>query len=145
MDIDGLRRKAEAGSVVAQTILGICYLDGLDVEQDYHAAFQLLSSASKHGVSRARVNLARMYREGLGIRRNFAQAIQLYEAAAKAGEFLAQIELARIYSRGVSVTPDLDSARRWYQAAVAQEQTIGSCPELVEARAFLSKSQSADG
>jgi TPR repeat protein len=45
MDIEDLRRWAEAGSPSAQTILGISYLHGYDVVVDYSEAFKLLSAA----------------------------------------------------------------------------------------------------
>src|SRR2546426_463005 len=96
MNIPDLQREAESGSVVAQSILGACYLYGIDVEVDYEQAFRLLSASASAGASRSIVNLARMHAEGLGIPRNLPEAIRLYEVAAKAGEFLAQIELGRI-------------------------------------------------
>src|SRR5579862_5891934 len=71
MDIRDLRRKADSGSPVARSILGICYLCGIDVQIDYKEAFQLLASA---GTSRAVVNLARMYAEGLGVPKNTPEA-----------------------------------------------------------------------
>jgi len=40
MNIPKLSQEAEAGSCVAQSILGTCYLDGIDVEIDYGKAFQ---------------------------------------------------------------------------------------------------------
>ena len=83
--IEDLRKSAEAGSNVAQTILGVCYLDGIDTDVNYPEAFRLLSMA---GTSRAVVNLARMYAEGRGIPQDGATAARLYESAAKAGELV---------------------------------------------------------
>ena|SRR5437879_7243375 len=60
MNISDLRQKAQRGSVVAQTILGTCYLDGIDVEVDHKEAFRLLSAAADQGAPRAKMNLARM-------------------------------------------------------------------------------------
>ncbi|MGZ4828201.1 MAG: tetratricopeptide repeat protein [Candidatus Angelobacter sp.] len=137
MDISDLRKKAGSGSVVAQSILGICYLDGTEVEVNYPEAFRFLSAAAEKGASRAIANLARMHAEGLGIPKNVPEAIHLFERAAKAGEFLAQIELARIYSRGVSVPVDRVAALRWYSAAVTQENKISDCEELQEAKAYV--------
>jgi TPR repeat protein len=77
MDILDLRHKAASGSVVAQTILGTCYLDGIDVEFNYKEAFRLLSTAAHQGSPRAKMNLARMHAEGLGISKNPQEAIQL--------------------------------------------------------------------
>ena len=39
MNIASLRQDADSGSVVAQTTLGICYLEGIDVEMDYRKHF----------------------------------------------------------------------------------------------------------
>ena len=110
MNIAELRQKAESGSVVAQTILGTCYRDGIDVEVDYAEAFRFLFAASEAGVSRAMANLAMIYAHGLGIPKDMVEAIRLYEAAATRGEFLAQIELARIHSRGTDAPVDRDLA-----------------------------------
>ena len=70
MDISKLRQKAESGSVVAQTVLGTCYLEGIDVPMDYSEAFRLLSGAAEQGAPRASCNLARMYKDGLGVSQN---------------------------------------------------------------------------
>jgi TPR repeat protein len=139
MDIDDLRRKAESGSPVAQTVLGTCYLDGIDVEVDHKEAFRLLSAATEQGASRAMANLAYMYAEGLGTAKNLPEAIRLYESAAESGEFLAQVELGRIYSRGMGVPANLGAARKWYSAAAAQEASVGDCEELQEAKAYVTK------
>jgi TPR repeat protein len=135
MDITKLLQEAESGSVVAQGILGICYLEGIDVDVNFGEAFRLLSAASNRGAPRPRVYLARMYAEGLGTAKNPVEAVRLYEAAAVAGEFFAQIELGSIYSQGLVVAANADAALRWYSAAAA----LGGedCPELCEAKAYV--------
>lgn len=74
MDIEGLKRRADAGSCVAQTILGISYLYGYDVVVDCKEAFRLLSAA---GTSRAVPNLGIMNARGLGVSQNLPDAIPL--------------------------------------------------------------------
>jgi RHS repeat-associated protein len=49
MNIPDLRQKAESGSAVAQTILGIWYLEGVEVEVNHQEAFRLLSAAAAQG------------------------------------------------------------------------------------------------
>lgn len=137
MNIPDLHRKAEDGSVVAQTVLGICYLDGIGVEVNYEEAFRLLSAAAHRRAPRAMANLARMYAQGLGVSQNLSEAIRLYRAAAEAGEFGAQIQLARMYSQGIGVSPNPRAARDWYSRAVAQEESISECDELQEAKNYL--------
>jgi uncharacterized protein len=136
MDIRELHQKAESGSTVAQCVLGICYLDGIEVQVDYQKALRFLSSAANQGASRAVLNLARMHAEGLGIPKDPHEAIRLYESIGEV-EFLAAIELGRIYSRGVGVAVDKVNASRWYSAAVAQEDRVADCDELREAKAYL--------
>jgi TPR repeat protein len=138
MNILELHQKAEAGSIVAQTVLGVYYLEGIEVPHDYQKAFRYLSAAAKRGASRAVLNLARMYAEGLGVPKDPDEAVRLYEAIGQV-EFLAAIELGRIYSRGLTVPVDETKAARWYSAAVAQESNVADCDELREARAYLEK------
>lgn len=138
MNIAELRQKAESGNVAAQSVLGICYLDGIDVQVDYAQAFRLLSSAANRGSPRAATALARMYAEALGVPQNLREAVRLYEFAARAGEFLAQIELGRIYSRGPEEFIDPHAALRWYSTAVAQERNVANCDkEIQEAKQYL--------
>jgi uncharacterized protein len=146
MNIQELRRRADSGSRVDQSVLGLCYLYGVDVQVDYQEAFRLLSLAR---TSRALVNLARMYAEGLGLPKNMAEAIRLYKAVGKS-EFRAQLELGRIYSRGLGVPTDPVEALRWYSAAAARADDdcvgdpinaafVGSATleEVQEAKAFV--------
>jgi TPR repeat protein len=142
VDIDALRDKAARGSTSAQSILGIYYLNGLEVAPDYQEALRLLSLASGKGAPRARLNLARIYQEGLGIEKDIPKAIHLYKQAADAGEFLAQIALGRIYSRGGPVLIDADAAFKSYSAAAAQ-QGVAECPEMQEAKDYVAAFQRA--
>ena len=139
MNISRLLQEAEGGSCVAQSILGICYLDGINVEVDYGKAFQLLSAASGQGASRAVANLARMYAEGLGLPKDMSQAVRLYEKAAGAGDFFAMIELGRIYSRGADFPTDLDAALKWYSIASVQEDIDVDCEEREEAKIYVAR------
>lgn len=146
MNIQKLRRGADSGNRVDQSVLGLCYLYGVDVQVDYEEAFRLLSLA---GTSRAVANLARMYAEGLGIAKDMAEAIRLYKAVGRS-EFRAQLELGRIYSRGLGVPVDPVEAFRWYSAAAAREDAdclddpinaafvgSGTFEEVQEAKAYV--------
>src|ERR1035438_4012727 len=133
MDIGELRKKAELGSCVAQSVLGIGYLEGIDVEVNYQKAFRFLSAAANQGASRAVLNLARMYAEGLGVRKDVIEAVRLCESVSNA-ECLALIALGRFYSRGTEVPADSGEALRWYSAAVGWEGRVGDCEEIEEIR-----------
>jgi TPR repeat protein len=150
MNIQELRKQADSGSRVNQSVLGLCYLYGVDVQIDYQEAFRLLSLA---GTSRAVANLARMHAEGLGLPKNMAEAIRLYKAVGKS-EFRAQLELGRIYSRGLGVPTDTVEALRWYSAAAAREDDdcvddpitaafvgSGTSEEIHEAKAYVASAK----
>jgi TPR repeat protein len=123
MNIADLKREAESGSIVAQSILGICYLYGRGVRVNHKEAFRLLSAATEKRASRAVLNLARMYAEGLGIPQDLAEAIRLYEAVAKV-EIRARLELGRIYSRGMGVAANSKKAHTHYSEVAAREGAV---------------------
>lgn len=138
-DIAALKRKAEEGSLVAQTILGFHFLKGIDVQVDYAEARRLLSMAAGQGASRAQLALGQMYAQGLGVPVDFVQAKNLFSLAAKRGEMLAQVELGRMYSRGIGVAADEKLALNWYAAAAEQEDRVLDCEEMHEAKAYVAK------
>jgi TPR repeat protein len=137
MNIPDLRQKAESGNVAAESILGICYLDGVEMQVDYALALRFLSAAAAKGASRAMVGLARMHAEGLGIPKDLAQSLRLYRAAAERGEFVAQIELGRIFSRGLGTAVAPEEAFRWYSAAAVQEDRVQDGDDIQEAKAYV--------
>ena len=124
MNIQELRKEAESGNVVAQGILGLCYLYGRQVDVNYPEALRLLSIAKDNGASRAVVNLARMHADGLGVPQDLTKAIRFYNAVEEV-EVRAQLELARIYARGFGVPPDPGRALRLYSI-------IAKCEDGVE-------------
>jgi TPR repeat protein len=136
-DIEELRKKADAGSVVAQSVLGISYLHGYDVERNYEEAFRWLYAASAEGASRAMVNLGMMYEHGLGTEPNIDVALDLYERGARRGEFLGCIYLARLLANGASGQVDEASALMWYRRAAEQRDQVMDCDELKEADAYI--------
>jgi localization factor PodJL len=136
-DIEELRRNAEAGNVVDQSVLGICYLWGYDVERDYAEAFKWLTQASSRGAPRAMVNLGTMYERGLGTPINIDAACALYEQGALAGEFFGNVYLARIFANGIRGSVDEVSALKWYRQAAEMRNQVMDCEELQEAQAYV--------
>ena len=138
MDLVELQRRADSGSCVAQTILGVYLLDGIGTETNPEAAHHYLHAAALQGGSRAMVNLGRMYFEGIGVPKDVHESIRWYESAASAGEFLAQIALGRIYSHGLGITRDSAAARKWFSAAIKQQSLVQGCDdEIAEAKRYI--------
>jgi len=97
-DIDALHTKAELGDVDAQGKLGLIYLRGLDVPQDYQEAARWLLAAANQGHSMAQYSLGGMYYTGEGIPQDYEEAIRWYQASAKQGNVLAQNNLGWLYA-----------------------------------------------
>jgi len=135
MNVERLERQAAAGSVVAKTVLGTCYLDGIDVAVDHERALSLLTQAAELGAARAMVNLGRMHEFGLATQPDLERAAQWYRRGASSGEFLGWIYLARLQSRA----GDRAEARESYRQALGLADRVIDCEtELSEARNFLS-------
>ena len=148
LDIDNiadLRSKAEAGSIVAQSVLGIVLLDGIGCDADYAEAFHWLSAASERGASRAIWHLGRMYEAGLHVAVDPHRARSLYERAASRGEFFACVYLARLLASGQLGTISDEEPLRWYRAVLAQAPDVQDCPELEEARSYVASHGRAGG
>ena len=58
---------AEQGNVIAQTTLGVMYLEGYGVPQDYKEAVKWERLAAKQGDAYAQYNLGMMYDKGRGV------------------------------------------------------------------------------
>jgi TPR repeat protein len=135
LNFDDLRAKAEAGSTVARSVLGIALLHGYECAPDHVEAFRLLSLAAERRAPRAMVNLGLMYEQGLGITVDIQRARQLYQAGAEAGEFFGCIFLGRLLANGHAGESSRAEALKWYRRAA--EQNVESRPESDEAKAYV--------
>lgn len=93
-DLPRLRRKAEAGNVIAQTTLGIAYREGLPVQwRSNPKAMKLFRAAADQGYAIAQNELGEMYFLGRGVDKDVPASIPLFEQAAAAGYMVAKLNL----------------------------------------------------
>lgn len=135
MQFDDIRGHAVDGSIPFTTLLGLAYLNGMDVNIDYSEALRWLSIAAAIGTPRAMANLGYMYAEGLGVRRSSSHAYWLFKRSTS--EFASQLGLARLYASGDGVKRNRKLAVKWYSIAVSQYPESESDPELDEARDYI--------
>lgn len=122
IDIDEMRRKAEAGSAVSRGILGGLLLYGEEgVPVDYTEAFKWLSLAASEGAFLPIAHLGYMYEQGLGVPQDMDEAVRLYKDSARRGNSGIAYDLAQMYSEGRGVPVDPGEAVHWY--AVCYENT----------------------
>lgn len=95
-DLPSLQALAGEGDVVAQTVLGLAYRDGLD---------------------RSVIVTARGAETTIRSNPDNAQALKYLEAAAASGYPVAQLELARMYYQGHGVARDVEQAKAFARLA----------------------------
>ncbi|MFZ6720722.1 tetratricopeptide repeat protein [Undibacterium sp. Ji49W] len=122
---ESFRAAANKGNADAQFNLGLMYLNGEGIEQDYKQAMSWFEqSASKDNV-RAQVNLGRMYAKGKGIVSNHGIAASWFRKAADQGYADAQYSLGILYVTGTGVPRDFAKAKELFQQAANQSNASG--------------------
>src|SRR5258708_1302423 len=108
----------------AQYNLGVLYLNGQGVRQDFTQAAQWSRKAADQGFAPAEYNLAALYDNGHGVKQSNVEALHWYREAAVGGVADAMIRLGEIYKNGELGEPrDLKLSRQWYDKA--QERRAG--------------------
>ncbi len=133
---------AKSGNIVSQRMVGVRYLRGNGVQQDFGQAFYWLNQAAQRSDVVAMSALAEMYHDGEGIPRNDSYALQLFIRAAQQGSVVAQINLADMLAAGEGGPPDVVSAYAWYSiastaAGTRYPQVAHLASERIDALALL--------
>ena len=119
--LEDLIRSAEQGDADVQFSLGVGYVKGRGVPQDYGAARKWFQLAAEQGHAAAQFNLGLMYASGLGVPRDYGEAVRWYRKAAKQGNAAAQHNLGMEYALGESVPRNYVEAYMWLNLAVSRE------------------------
>jgi uncharacterized protein len=107
----------------AERLLGIMYVKGQGVPQDYVLGMRWMRLAADKGLAEAQNEVGIFYRRGWGVERNEAEAVKWFRLAADQGLLLAQNNLADTYALGLGVPQDLAEAIKWYRIAAAQSSS----------------------
>lgn len=116
----GYRLKAKGGDVEAARELGLLYLSGKGVPQDFKEALHWLGVAGDHGDGMAASALGNMYYQGQGVTQDFGQAFRWFQKAAQKGNLGAEMVLGGMYYKGQGVAKDFRQAFAWYQKVAGQ-------------------------
>ena len=115
--LKALEQTAAQGDADAQIQLGVLYLIGQGVRQDYAQARKWLEKAAAQGHALAQTSLGVLYYYGQGVRQDYAQARRWWEKAAAQGDAMAQFFLGEIYANGEGVQQDKWVAKEWFEKA----------------------------
>ena len=116
---DRIAQLANSGNPIAETILGLKYLDGDGVPADPSQAGKWLSKAADQGQAVAQYRLGTMYERGQGTAADGAKAAKWYLASANQGNRKAMHNLAVAYANGATGKKDMGEAARWFAKAAS--------------------------
>jgi hypothetical protein len=88
-----LRPLAEKGNTEAQYWLGVFYLQGRGIAQDYTKAAEWYRKSAEHGNADALNDLGVLYFEGKGVHKDYVEAAKWFRRAANQGRAEAQQNL----------------------------------------------------
>ncbi len=124
--VDSFEKAVALGSVDAINYLGICYRDGLGVNQDEEKAVQLFKEGYEKGDGvYSAYNLAGCYDKGIGTYCDPQKAIELLVIATENGNIDASNDLGVKYKDGDGVEVDYDKAFAYFSKAAEGESSVG--------------------
>ena len=97
------KKAADQNNAVGYSGLGLMYLQGRHVKQDYAMARKYFMEAAKQGWVDGQLQLGNMYFSGLGVKRDYKKAIEYYNLASQSGHVLAFYSLAQMQSTGTGM------------------------------------------
>lgn len=104
----------------AQTSLGLCYVHGRGVAQDYAQALSAFTKAAENGYAKAEYYLGQMYESGFGTEQDYGVAFSWYEKAAEQNYAPALNQIGYLYYNGYGVDTDIDQAVYYQKLAAMQ-------------------------
>ena len=116
-DFKTLKTWAKKGDANAQNNLGLMYVKGQGVEQDFKEAVKWYQKAADQGNAKAQSNLGVYYYTGQGGEQDFKEALKWCRKAADQGNAAAQANLGRMYANGEGVLQDYETAYAWWDIA----------------------------
>lgn len=124
-EILSIQEQALGGDPVAQHRLGLMYVEGEIIHQDYASALYWFKKAAAQGHTASQYNLGTMFALGLGTKQDYARSAFWFELAAEKGHAPSQNNLAMFLRYGMGVDKDVQQALFWYRRSVAQGNPEG--------------------
>jgi hypothetical protein len=112
-----LEAACNAHNVKACNNLGLFYMNGSGVPQDYFRAMTIFTQTCDAGENAGCINLGDLYHEGKGVEKNDIRAVELFSKACDAGNSTGCTNLGNMYHFGSGVARDDSRALVLYTRA----------------------------
>ena len=109
---------------LANTAVGLLYVEGNGVEADTEKAIEYFTAASDNGYAKASYYLGQIYENGLDVDRDYEKAMEYYLIAADADYAPALNQIGYMYYNGFGVDVDFASAVYYQKLAALQGYAI---------------------
>lgn len=109
------RNPANKNYLEAQTLIGVDYLNGDGITQDYSKAIEWFQKAADENFAPAQDMLGFMYNNGHGVNQDHSKACEWFQKSAEQNYCEAQNNLAAMYKDGLGVPQDRIKAVEWFQ------------------------------
>lgn len=119
-----LKSDAQNGVPESQLKLGLMYLTGDGITQNYAMATKWMLKAAENNNAIAQLNLGLMYVNGDGVPRDYKYAAKWLQKSADQGVAVAQNNLGVMYKKGQGVKRDAVKAAHWYRRAAEQGYSV---------------------
>jgi TPR repeat protein len=120
VNVETVRKEAEAGDSVAQFDIGVRFWTGNGVPKDYSEAVRWWRKAADQANLSAQYNLGWCYYFGEGVGTNYSEAVKWFREPAEYGHGKAQLGLGGCYANGRGVPEHHIEAYKWLNLAAAQ-------------------------
>ena len=107
--------------IEAQYLIGVDYLQGNKVAQDYAQALEWFQKSASEDYAPAQDVIGCMYSYGFGVDQDYTKAFEWCVKSAEQGYDIAQNNVAYLYKEGFGVLQDNSKAFEWYQKASEQD------------------------
>ncbi|KAF9901565.1 hypothetical protein EC991_006013 [Linnemannia zychae] len=119
--IDVLQMAVEREDAEYQYRIGLQYVDGQGVAQDFSKALKWLLKAANQGHAPAQLQVANIYRFGLGRAKDSSKALKWFLRAADQGYGDAEYNVGMMYDTGNGVAKDSSISMKWFLKAAEHE------------------------
>ena len=113
-----ISKAADSGNAVAQYLIGVCYDNGIGVEEDIELAIDWYRKAAEQGVVEAQYD----YGIACTVKNNMAEAFNWLNKAAERGYAKAQYTLG--WSYGGNLNNNISQAIYWLEKAAEQDYEL---------------------
>ena len=118
------RNPANKNYLEAQTLIGVDYLNGNGVTQDYAQALDWFQKAASEDYAPAQNKIGCMYKNGYCVNQDQRKAFEWFQKAANQEYDEAQTNLALMYKEGSGVQQDYSKAIEWFRKAADQGNDV---------------------